>query len=125
MDVLRTVAFDNVYAFLYSPREGTRAAKMEPVVDRKIKDKRMAELLALQDKISLENNKRYENKTVRVLVDSFEIRDERKVYSSRTLTNKLVYFESDDVNVGDNVDIIIEKACPYHLMGRVEKRIEK
>ncbi len=122
MDVLRTVEFDNVYAFLYSPREGTRAAKMEPFVDREIKDKRMAELLALQDKISLENNKRYENTMVRVLIDGYEIRDNRKVYSSRTLTNKLVYFESNEVNVGEFVDIIIEKACPYHLMGRVEKR---
>lgn len=82
----------------------------------------MAELLALQDKISLENNKRYENTMVRVLIDGYEIRDSRKVYSSRTLTNKLVYFESNEVNVGEFVDIIIEKACPYHLMGRVEKR---
>ena len=122
MDVLRTVKFDNVYAFLYSPREGTRAAKMEPVVEREVKDARMAVLLRMQDDVSLENNKRYENMTVRVLVDGFEDRDGRRVYSARTLTNKLVYFEDDTVNVGEFVDIIIEKACPYHLIGRVEKR---
>jgi tRNA-2-methylthio-N6-dimethylallyladenosine synthase len=122
MDVLRAVEFDNVYAFLYSPREGTRAAKMEPVVEREVKDKRMAVLLRMQDIVSLENNKRYENMTVRVLVDGFEDRDGRRVHSARTLTNKLVYFEDDTVNVGEFVDIIIEKACPYHLIGRVEKR---
>ena len=124
MDVLRRVGFDNVYAFLYSPREGTRAAKMEQVVDREIKDKRMAELLSLQDVISLEKNKQYENQIERVLVDSFDVRDERKIYSARTLTNKLVYFESDLCEVGEFVEIKIEKACPYHLTGVAKERMK-
>ena len=121
IDILQNVGFDNVYAFLYSPREGTKAAKMTPIVEREVKDKRMAELLALQDKISLEKNIKYENQTERVLVDSFEIRDGKRICSSRTLTNKLVYFESDEANIGDFVEIKIEKACPYHLLGRAER----
>ena len=123
MDILRTVEFDNVYAFLYSPREGTKAAKMTPVVERDVKDRRMAELLALQDKLSLENNIRYENTVQRVLIDSFEIKGEKRICSARTLTNKLVYFESNDAKIGEFTEIIIEKACPYHLIGRTEKRI--
>ena len=123
MDILRSVEFDNVYAFLYSPREGTRAAKMEPVVEREIKDRRMAELLSLQDRISLSQNLKYENKTERVLTDSFEIREGKRICSARTLTNKLVYFESDNAKIGEFMEIIIEKACPYHLIGRVEKEI--
>ena len=123
MDIIRSVEFDNVYAFLYSPREGTRAAKMEPVVEREIKDRRMAELLSLQDRISLAQNLKYENKTERVLTDSFEIREGKRICSARTLTNKLVYFESDNAKIGEFMEIIIEKACPYHLIGRVEKEI--
>ena len=118
MDILSSVQFDNVYAFLYSPREGTKAAKMTSVVERKVKDKRMSELLSFQDKLSLEINKSYEGKTYRVLVDSVDNKDGRKIYSARTLTNKLVYFEKDGVNVGEFVTIKIEKACPYHLMGK-------
>jgi len=121
IDILQTVGFDNVYAFLYSPREGTKAAKMTPTVEREVKDKRMAELLALQDKLSLEKNMLYENCVEKVLVDSFEMRDGKRICSSRTLTNKLVYFESNDANVGDFVEIKIEKACPYHLLGRAER----
>ena len=124
MDVLRTVCFDNVYAFLYSPREGTRAAEMEPVVEREVKDSRMAELLAFQDKLSVEKNKPYENTIQRVLTDSFEIREGKRIFSARTLTNKLVYFESDETDIGEFVEVKIEKACPYHLMGRIEKRIK-
>ena len=120
MDILRQVEFDNVYAFLYSPREGTRAAKMEAVVPREIKDMRMAELLGEQDKLSLERNLPYENSIQRVLVDSFEMREDKRICSGRTLTNKLVYFESD-TPVGEFIDVKIIKACPYHLLGEAEK----
>ena len=120
MDILRQVEFDNVYAFLYSPREGTRAAKMDGAVPRDIKDIRMAQLLKEQDKLSLEGNLPYENSTQRVLVDSFEMREDKRICSGRTLTNKLVYFESD-TPVGEFIDVKITKACPYHLLGEAEK----
>ena len=120
MDILRRVEFDNVYAFLYSPREGTRAAKMDGAVDRSVKDVRMAELLSMQDSISLEKNKPYENTIQRVLTDSFEIKNGKRILSGRTLTNKLVYFESD-APIGEFINVKITKACPYHLMGEAEK----
>lgn len=120
MDILRQVEFDNVYAFLYSPREGTRAAKMDGAVPRDVKDVRMSQLLKEQDKLSLEGNLPYENSTQRVLVDSFEMREDKRICSGRTLTNKLVYFESD-TPVGEFIDVKITKACPYHLLGEAEK----
>ena len=120
MDILRRVEYDNVYAFLYSPREGTRAARMDGAVDRSVKDRRMAELLALQDSISLEKNMPYEGSIQRVLTDSFEIRGDKRIISGRTLTNKLVYFESD-APIGDFINVKITKACPYHLLGEAEK----
>jgi tRNA-2-methylthio-N6-dimethylallyladenosine synthase len=120
MDILRRVEFDNVYAFLYSPREGTRAAKMNGAVPREIKDIRMARLLKEQDKLSLERNLPYENTSQRVLVDSFEIREDKRICSGRTLTHKLVYFESG-TPVGEFIKVKITKACPYHLLGEAEK----
>lgn len=120
MDILRRVEFDNVYAFLYSPREGTRAAKMDGAVDRSVKDVRMAELLSMQDSISLEKNKPYENTIQRVLTDSFETKNGKRILSGRTLTNKLVYLESD-APIGEFINVKITKACPYHLMGEAEK----
>ncbi|MBQ8413700.1 MAG: tRNA (N6-isopentenyl adenosine(37)-C2)-methylthiotransferase MiaB [Clostridia bacterium] len=121
MDIIRSVEFDNVYAFLYSPREGTRAAKMEGTVDREVKDSRMAELLKLQDKLSLDRNLPYENTTQRVLVDSFGYRNGERICCGRTLTNKLVYFPSD-VDAGEFTKVKIIKACPYHLLGEAERR---
>nr|MBE6545186.1 tRNA (N6-isopentenyl adenosine(37)-C2)-methylthiotransferase MiaB [Oscillospiraceae bacterium] len=121
MEVLRLIGFDNVYAFLFSPREGTKAAKMDGEVKREIKDARMAELLAYQDRLSLEKNLKYEGSIQRVLTDSFEIKENRRIFSGRTLTNKLVYFESDETDVGEFVNVKITKACPYHLLGEAEK----
>lgn len=121
MEVLRLIGFDNVYAFLFSAREGTKAAKMDGEVKREIKDARMAELLAYQDKLSLEKNLKYEGSIQRVLIDSFEIKGNRRIFSGRTPTNKLVYFESDETDVGEFINVKITKACPYHLLGEAEK----
>ena len=119
MDVLRTVRFDMVYSFLYSPRVGTAAAKMHDAVSREAKDSRMAELLTLQDKISLEKNLPYEGKTLRVLADSVEKRaDGEKVYTGRTETNKLVHFKGDGIKLGEFVLVEIEKAHPFDLIGK-------
>ena len=117
MDVLERVRFDNVYAFLFSKREGTRAAKMENTVAKDVKDARLRNLLSVQEQISLEKNIPYENTVQRVLVDSFETRDDKKIYSGRTATNKLVYFEGDGVTVGEFTNVRIKKACPFHLLG--------
>ena len=119
MDVLGRVSFDNVYAFLYSPREGTRAARMDGAVEREVKDRRMALLLDEQDKLSLSINLPYENTMQRVLTDSEELRDGKRILSGRTLTNKLVYFESD-APIGEFINVKITKACPYHLLGEAE-----
>ena len=120
MDILRQVEFDNVYAFLFSPREGTRAAKMDNPVPRADMDRRMAELLEFQDGLSLRLNEAYEGSIERVLVDSSEIKEGKTIYSGRTLTNKLVYFTADGECVGEFINVKITKACPYHLLGEAE-----
>ncbi len=122
LDVLESVRFDMVYSFLYSKRVGTRAAKFDNFVPREIMDERMAKLLDIQDKISFERNLAYENNTERVLVDSYEMRGATKVYSGRTLSNKLVYFEAEAANVGEFIKVRIEKACPFHLLGTAENK---
>ena len=117
MDVLRTVRFDMVYSFLYSPRVGTVAAKMDGTVSKAEKNERMAKLLSMQDAISLEKNLPYEGRTLRVLTDSSEVRDGETVYTGRTESNKLVHFKGD-AKLGEFVFVEIEKACPFDLIGK-------
>ena len=118
LDVLSAVRFDMVYSFLYSPRVGTVASRMDDAIARDVKDKRMAELLKLQDSISLEKNLPYKGKTVRVLVDSSEERGGEMIYTGRTDTNKLVHFKGENIKIGDFVFVEIEKIQPFDLIGK-------
>ena len=121
LQILRDVHFDNVYAFLYSPREGTRAASMEDQVPREVKDARMARLLAIGDEISYERNARFVGSVCRVLTDSLEHSDERDVYTGRTPENKLVHFTSErEIAIGDFINVNIERAGAYDLFGTAE-----
>ena len=119
LDILSSVRFDMVYAFKYSPREGTPAAKMTEQIDTVIKEDRIARLLALQDTISLEKNEEYVGRTVRVLVDSLSRRSEFNTVSSRTDSNKLVHFPGDENVIGQFINVKIEKAGAYDLNGKI------
>ncbi len=117
LDVLSRAEFDSVYAFLYSPRIGTPAARMDCQIPELVKSERIKRLFAIQDEISYNKNHEYLGKTVRVLVDSLEIRDGRTVYTGRTDTNKLVHFTADNASVGEFKNIRIEKTAAFDLLG--------
>ena len=117
LDVLRQVRFDMVYSFNYSPRVGTKAAKMENTVSDDVKDKRMKELLDLQDVISYERNLDYVGRRERILVEGVSKKNS-SVYSGRTLSNKLVHFSSENNHVGEFIDVVIEKAGAFDLFAR-------
>ena len=117
MRMLETVRFDMVYSFIYSKREGTKAARMESNISEETKKARMARLLDVQCKISHEVNDTYIGKKVKVLVDSFEEKDGSRIYNARTLTNKLVHFESKNAEIGTFKEIKISRAGAFDLFG--------
>ncbi len=118
LDVLSTVRFDMVYAFLYSPRNGTRAALMENRVERSVMDARMAKLIEMQNEISLECNLPFVGKRVRVLVESSDEKDGAVVYTGRTPDARLVHFKSCDAELGEFADVLIERAGISCLYGK-------
>ena len=120
LDALSAARFDMVYAFKYSAREGTPAAKMEDKVDLSVKEERIARLLKLQDEISKENNQKYVGSTVTVLVDSLSKRKDMNTVNARTYSNKLVHFEGDESMIGKYVSVKIERAGVYELYATKE-----
>ena len=77
----------------------------------------MARLLDVQCRISHEINDTYVGKTVRVLVDSFDEKDGKRIYNARTLTNKLVHFESKNAPIGEFINVKISRAGAFDLFG--------
>lgn len=119
LDVLRRAKFDMVYAFLYSPRKGTRAAEWEDRVPDDIKSARLTRLLNMQDEISYEANLPYLSKTVRVLADSAELRGGKTVYTGRSESGKPVHF-TGNAGIGEFVKVKIEEIRAFDLIGSVE-----
>ncbi len=117
MKMLEAVRFDMVFSFIYSPREGTKAAKMENRVPEEITKKRMARLLEVQCNISHEINDTYVGTEQRVLVDSYDEKDGRRVYNARTATNKLVHFVAENAQIGEFTTVKIIRAGAFDLFG--------
>ena len=115
LNAVEKVGFDALYAFLYSPRVGTPAAKMEDQIDDSLKKSRLLRLLELEDRIAEKISNGYIGKIVRVLIESVE--GERA--SGRCGTNKLVRFNSGGASVGEFVNVKIENARPYELFGEI------
>ena len=120
LEIIKQVRYDNVYCFVYSKREGTPAARMDGEVSEDTVKTRMARILDICKEIALENNKRYEGKAVRVLVDERCDGDDN-VYSARTDTNKLVHITSNEDISGKFINVVIDKAKPFDLVGSIVK----
>ncbi len=117
MDMLLRVKFDMVFAFLYSPRRGTRAEKFESRVSRPKMDERMARLLRVQDEISLEKNLPLVGKELRVLVEAPSRRGSQEgIYTAKTMGGKTVHIKGSDSDIGEFLNVKIERAgvsCLY------------
>ena len=120
MRVLREARLDSAFAFAYSPRQGTPAARLKDQVDKDVKSDRLTRLLELQDTISREKNMSYVGKTVRVLVDGESKRKCFTALNARTYSNKLVHFEADRSLVGSFAEVEITSADSYNLIGKLK-----
>ncbi len=116
--VVKEVEYDQIFAFKYSPRPGTPAAKMPLTEDYKKAGQWLSELINIQKEIAFKKNLAYQGKTVEVLVE--EEKDGMLV--GRTRTNKLVHFSGEHNLLGKIVNVNITKANRFSLEGAVTKQ---
>lgn len=117
LDVMRMVRFDGAFMFKYSPREGTKAFRMNDDVSEETKSKRLQEIINLQQQISFELNQELIGKEEVVLIEGFS-RKSDKFLSGRSDTNKVVIIPADNkIRVGNYVKAKINKATSATLFG--------
>jgi tRNA-2-methylthio-N6-dimethylallyladenosine synthase len=117
-DLMNKVGFDNAFIFKFSPRSGTKAAKIEDSVDQSIKEIRNSLLLKDLKKRTEANNKLYVDTTQEILVEGISKRNNLR-WSGRTTTNQLVVFEPyEGIKSGDIIDVEIYKATSMTLFGK-------
>ena len=120
LSLYREVGFDSAYTFIYSPREGTPAARMKDNVPMEVKKERLQRLNKLVAEIALEKNKAYEGKTVEVLVEG-ESKTNPDVLAGYTRGNKLVNFVGPKSVIGKLVNVKITEARTWTLRGVMEE----
>ncbi len=126
-DWVEEVEFDRVGVFVYSPEEGTPAAKMEDQVEEQVKLERRNALMELQRKISEEKNQQWVGYTTEVLVDGVseehEFVLEGRHYGQAPEIDGVVYLSFDYggemPTPGDLVEVEIQQATAYDLTGAV------
>jgi tRNA-2-methylthio-N6-dimethylallyladenosine synthase len=137
LELLRTIGFDQVFAAAYSPRPGTPAARLPDDVPRGEKRRRLQALLELQEAIGLERYRSWVGQTTEVLFD--EIRParshdheaqleqpaldpsgpERVPLAGRNRQNRLVHALGPAELLGRRVQVHIDRAGPYALVGSI------
>lgn len=122
MRVVEQARFSGAFTFQYSIREGTPAATMEDQVPKEIVQARYNRLIALQERISLEENQKQIGREIHVLVSTGEGKKDAETHrlTGRGEDNRLVHFEvtpgSDLPRPGDVVTVTVTHAAPFHLL---------
>ena len=117
LDVVRKCKYDSAFTFIFSPREGTPAAKMKDETPLKVKEERLHRLNELVNEYALEANKKYLNKTVKVLLD--EESDKEGCLAGYTETMKLVNVKAPKEMLGKIVDVKITEVKTWSMNGEI------
>ena len=118
LDVLRKVRFDGIFSFIFSPRKGTPAAKMEDPASPREKQARFNRLLEVQNEITHEKTAACVGKVYPVLIEG-KSKENENMLTGHTDTFKLVHFEGPDELVGKIVNVKITSAKTFYMVGEI------
>ena len=117
LDVVNKCKYDSAYTFIFSPREGTPAAKMKDDISVEEKNERLHTLNEIVNKYANLANQKYLNKTVKVLIEGKSEKDD--MLMGYTDTMKLVNVKANKDNIGKIVDIKITDIKTWSLDGQI------
>ncbi len=121
ISLIQQVRYDSLFTFIFSPRAGTPAAKMDDPTPRQEKNRRFDRLCAVQNAISEEMHRSYIGRTLPCLVDGAE----GELLTARTEGGRLVRFAGEEALIGTYQDITITGATTWSLTGALPQNIER
>jgi tRNA-2-methylthio-N6-dimethylallyladenosine synthase len=121
LSLMEEVRFDQAFMFHYSQRPNTLAARHYPDdVPENVKIRRLNEIIALQNRLSLESNRVDVGKVYEVLVEGVSKRSGESFFG-RTGSNKVCVFPKEDSRVGDYVRVLVLSCTAATLKGEIVK----
>ena len=119
LSLMRECGYDSAFMFKYSERPGTYAARhLADDVPEEVKVRRLEELIALQNELSAESNRRCIGHTYEVLIEGTSKRSREQLFG-RTEQNKVVVFDRGTLRPGQYATVRITDASSATLKGEV------
>ena len=115
VSLIQQVHYDSLFTFIFSPRTGTPAAKMEDPTPKEEKNRRFDRLCQVQNAISEEIHRGYIGSIQRCLVDGMD----GQLLTARTEGGRLVRFAGDQALIGSFKDLRITGATTWSLTGEL------
>lgn len=122
LSLMREVGYESAYMFKYSERPNTFSARhFADDVPDEVKGRRLNEIIALQNELSVESNRRDVGKEFMILVEGESKRSPEQL-CGRTSQNKMVVFDRGDHKAGDYVRVRITGSSSATLFGEEIKK---
>jgi tRNA-2-methylthio-N6-dimethylallyladenosine synthase len=124
LEIMRKVRYDGAYMFKYSPREGTKAFRMNDDVDEATKSKRLTEIVDEQQKISYEVNQELIGTETEIMIEGFS-KKSNEFLAGRTDTNKVAIIPNhDDISKADYIKVKIKRATSGTLFADIIEKVD-
>ena len=117
ISLIQQVHYDSLFTFIFSPRAGTPAAKMEDPTPKEEKNRRFDRLCAVQNSISEQIHQSYVGQTLRCLIDGTD----KELLTARTEGGRLVRLTGSTDLIGTFANIKITNATTWSLVGELVK----
>ncbi len=115
--LVKEVDYASAFTFVYSKRQGTKAAEMENQIPEDIQKERIMRLVELVNSLTRKKSEKYVGKTIEILCEDY---DEKKgLYLGRDEFGRMGYFTSEKNLVGEFVSLLVTKANGISLFGEI------
>ena len=117
--LVKQVDFASAFTFVYSKRQGTKAAEMENQIPEEIQKDRIMRLVALVNSLTRKKSEKYVGKTVEILCEDYD--KKKGLYLGRDEFGRMGYFPSVENKIGEFVQLKVTKANGISLFGEIDE----
>ena len=118
--LVKEVGFASAFTFVYSPRQGTKAATMENQIPENVQKDRIMRFVELVNSLTREKSEKYVGKTVEILCEDFDAK--KGLYMGRDEFGRMGYFTSENNPIGQFINLKITKANGISLFGEIDTK---
>ncbi|MBT3234520.1 MAG: tRNA (N6-isopentenyl adenosine(37)-C2)-methylthiotransferase MiaB [Bdellovibrionales bacterium] len=122
IELLNRVRFDSIYSFKFSPRKGTKAAKIDDLLTEEVRGQRLQQVQKRQLEIQAEDRQKMVGQRYEILVEGSKVMKGQFKWSGRTSCNRIIHFLPEQEGVDYQwqwIEVEVIEATALSCQGRV------